>query len=101
MLPPSLAWVASFINSVQGAVDRKVRYEISGTVNPLVYKIRIDFPEKISGKNLMLVWNLFQMYAATNDCVPQGKAADGDHRLVTEVITKRRRVFPKNKHPME
>lgn len=101
MLPPPLAWIASFIHSVQGAVGRKVTYEISQTVNPLVYRIRIDFPEKVSGKSMMLVWNLFQMYAAKNDCVPQGKAADGDYRLVTEVIMKQRLGRPKNKHPLE
>jgi len=101
MLPPPLAWVDGFIHSIQGALGQQVRHEVKSTVNPLVYRIRVDFPEKISGKNLMLVWNLFQMYAAKNDGVPQGKAADTERCLVADVIIKRRLGLPRKKHPLE
>lgn len=101
VLPPPLAWVDGFIQSVQGAIGSGVKYDTSTTVNPLVFKIRIRFQEKVSGKNMMLIWNLFQGYAAKNDSVPQGKVAEGEFKLVAEIIIKRRLGPPRDRHPLE
>lgn len=102
MLPPPLAWIDGFIHSVQGALSQKVTYDISGSeVNPLVYKIHIKFSEKISGKNMLLVWNLFQMYGTRNDSVVQGKNSESEYKIVAEVGIKRRLGPPRKKHPLE
>lgn len=101
MLPPPLAWVESFIHSVEGAIGSKVKYSTESTVNPLVHRIRISFPEKVAGRNMLLIWNLFQIYAVKNDSVPQGKAAEGEYKLVADIIIKRRLGLPRDKHPVE
>lgn|SRR5688572_22458618 len=101
MLPPALAWLDGFMHSVSGALGQRVVYNVDSTINPLLFRVRIKFSEKVSGKNLMLVWNLFQMYAAHNDSVPKGKAAESEFSLLAEVIIKRRLGLPRKKHPLE
>jgi len=49
----------------------------------------------------MHVWNLFQKYAARNDCVPQGKTESSAKELVISVATKQRLGQPKTDHPLE
>lgn len=74
-------------------------YEARPTVNPLVYTIKFTFGEPISGKRMMLVWNLFQQYAAKNDTVPQGKVESDGPKMTTQVVIKRRLGLPRNEHP--
>jgi hypothetical protein len=100
-LSPPLAWFGGFIRSIEGAIGMTVQWHLSRTVNPLVFKIRIYFPERVSGRNLMLIWNLFQMYAARNNCVPQGRSSNSDKALSAEIITKQRLGLPQNEHPLE
>lgn len=102
MLPPPLAWIDGFIHSVQGALSQKVSYEVGNSeVNPLVYRIQVKFSERVSGKNLLLVWNLFQMYGTRNDSVIQGKPSDSEYKITAEVSVKRRLGPPRKKHPLE
>ena len=99
--PPPLVWVGSFIHSIVGALGSSVKYEVNTTVNPLVFRVRILFMEKVSGRNTMLVWNLFQMYASANDSIPVGKVSSDGGELVAEIIIKRRFGPKKDSHPME
>lgn len=98
--PPPLAWLDGFVRSIEGATGSRIVWSLTPTINPLVHKVRFFFPEPISGKSLMLVWNLFQMYAAKNDCVPQGKRSE-EKALFAEIVTKRRLGPPRNEHPLE
>ncbi len=100
LLPP-LEWVEGFVRSLNGALGTNTLYTLSKTVNPLVYKIKLKFQEQISGRNKMLVWNLLQMYASKNDCIPQGKVSDKDTELVADIAIKRRLGPSKNAHPLE
>lgn len=86
---------------MEGATGQRLKVRVGTTVNPLVFTIRLDFSEPIAGKNMLLVWNLFQMYASKNETVPKGKAAIGNRSLLTEVVVKRRLGPPRNKHPLE
>jgi hypothetical protein len=100
MVPPPLAWIPSFAASVQHATGSTITYDIQKTVNPLVLRVTIGFQERVSGKSVMLVWNLFQMFAASNDCIMKGKKMDAGHQLVAEIVTKQRLGIPRNTHPV-
>jgi hypothetical protein len=100
-VPPSLQWVPRFARSVESAVGSGIRWELAKTVNPLVYTVRIGFNEQMSGKNVMHIWNLFQMFAASNDCVMKGKKMDAGWNLIAEVGMKERLGHPKKKHPLQ
>jgi hypothetical protein len=96
---PSLAWLEAFRDSVALALDSSVQFEVLPSVNPLVYKIRFKLGTTVSGPNFMLVWNLFQMFAAHNGVVPQGKAEREGNRLTATVVVKRRFGPERNAHP--
>lgn len=84
---------------MEGALGTSVSFEVNKTVNPLVYTVKFTFGEPVSGKRMMLVWNLYQQYAAKNDAVPQGKVESEGTSLTTRVIIKRRLGLPRNEHP--
>lgn len=99
-LPPPLAWIPSLMHSLEGAMGHHPIYSVTPTINPLVYKLRIYFTGTVSGSTAMQVWNLFQMFAAKNDCVAQGKRGEGEDRvLFAEVVMKQRLGLPKSEHP--
>lgn len=99
MVPPPLAWLPSFCSSMGGALGTSVSFDLQTTVNPLVYIVKFNFGEPISGKRMMLVWNLYQQYAAKNDTVPQGKVESEGNSMTTKVAIKRRLGLPRNEHP--
>ncbi|TXH11234.1 MAG: hypothetical protein E6R04_02875 [Spirochaetes bacterium] len=99
-LPPPLAWLPSFANSLSGAIDSPVQVECTQSVNPLVYIVKFRFGEKVTGKRMMLVWNLYQQYAAKNDSIPQGRVETEGNTLTTTIIVKRRLGPPRNEHPL-
>lgn len=66
---------------------------------PLVHKVTLTFGEDLQGKTMLQVWNLFQMYAAHNDCVPQGRLERDGRVLTLLVATKRRLGEPRDDHP--
>lgn len=101
MTPPPLAWLDGLIHSLTGATGLQVSYTTRATVNPLVVQVRILFGERVSGTNMMLAWNLFQMYASKNDCVLQGKSANAEGVLLAEAIMKRRLGPPRDDHPLK
>jgi hypothetical protein len=84
---------------MSGALGCQVSMTAEPTVNPLVHRVKATFSEPLSGKNLMLVWNLFQQYAAKNDVIPQGKMEGWGKELVMNVALKRRLGPPKDDHP--
>lgn len=69
------------------------------TVNPLVYKVRISFGDLLSGKQMLLVWNLFQQYAAKNEAIPQGRLEQEGSQMTSPVIIRRRLGIPRDEHP--
>lgn len=99
MVPPPLAWLDGLIHSLVGATGMSVSYTTKATVNPLVIRVQLNFGEKVSGINMMLAWNLFQIYAAKNDCVLQGKSSNTEGILLAEAIMKRRLGPVRNTHP--
>jgi len=99
-LPPPLAWLPGFANSLSGAIDTPLQIECTQSVNPLVYIVKFRFGENVTGKRMMLVWNLYQQYAAKNDAVPQGKVESEGKTLTTSIIIKRKRGLPRNEHPL-
>lgn len=101
MNPPALAWLDGLMHSLTGATGASVSYTTKATVNPLVIQLKVSFGQWMSGTNMMLSWNLLQMYAAKNECVLQGKTAKEDGTLLSEVIMKRRLGLPMDKHPMK
>ena len=100
MLPP-LEWISGFTASISRAIGSTVSARVDTTVNPLIFRVRVLFSEPLSGRNMMLVWNLFQMYAVKNDSVPHGKKAQAPQELVAEVIVKRRLGSPRSVNPAE
>lgn len=76
-------------------------HELKGSVNPLVYTIKLRWPQAVSGKISMNIWNLFEIWAAKNDVVPQGKVLQ-EHEgkeLLISLATKRRLGPPKIEEP--
>ena len=67
-----------------------MRLQMSKTVNPLVYSIIMEFPEPLSSSEYQGLWNMFQIWASKNDCVPYGKVRREGSSVVAEVIIKRR-----------
>jgi hypothetical protein len=87
MAPPGLAWLNSFSISTGAALDQGIVAEVYSTVNPLVYTVRVRWPESISMKNAVMVWNLLQKWAAANKTTPDGRVD-----FVQEIITTTREV---------
>ncbi len=98
---PTLEWVNGFVLSITRATGVTVTSHIEKTVNPLVFRVRLRFAEPLSGKSMMLVWNLFQMYAKKNESIPQGKKPEKSLELVAEVVVKRRLGPARNENPAE
>jgi len=83
-----------------GALDTSVNITCTPTINPLVFTVRFQFGEQISGKRMLLVWNLYQQYAAKNGAMPQGKLEREGNTLTTSIATTRRLGLPRNEHPL-
>ena len=100
-LPAPIAWLELFGQSIYSATDETVDIEISPTINPLVYKLRLDL-SKLSGRSRLLVWNILQIFASVNDCViPLNSLEDSRESWVLELVTKRRLGPKRNTHPLE
>lgn len=99
MFPPPLAWLPSYAKSMQTALGCSVDVQVRPARVPLLYRVVFTFGEPLSGWAMMQTWNLFQMYAATNDCVPQGRVEREGRSLTVEVATKRRLGEPRDDHP--
>src|SRR5688572_18159150 len=95
-LPPPLVWLTGFSQSLGGALGSRVDYEVRPSVNPLVYIVKFTFNEPISGKRMLLAWNLFQQYAAKNDSIPEGRVEKEGNSMTAKIIVKRRLGLPRN-----
>jgi len=74
-------------------------FDVQPTVNPLVYKVTVTWPEKVAGSLSNQVWNLMQMWMTTNDCVQNGGVILTGTSLTAQIIVKRRMGNPKNESP--
>ena len=81
------------------ALGCAVSARVNPTRVPLVHQVVFDFGEELSGWAMMRVWNLFQMFAAYNDCSPQGRLDSGARKMIVEVAVKRRLGEPRDDHP--
>jgi hypothetical protein len=99
MFPPPLMWVPGFCASIGRALDGGVSSTLERTVNPLVYRITFDFGEELSGKRMLLVWNIFQQYAAANRSHPQGRVEREGRKLTVTVAVERRLGPPMEEDP--
>lgn len=97
--PPPLAWLRAFSDSTSRALDQRIIFELLPSVNPLVYKLRLRWPEPVNGKLKNGIWNLFQIWAWKNDCVPQGHVDTSNYGMTIELIIKRRLGAPKEELP--
>lgn len=101
--PPPLAWLDLFCSSTGTALDQPIQASVRPTVNPLVYAVYLKWASPVSNKLRNSVWNLFQIWAAKNDCVPQGKVDHGDSEfnkeLTVSVVVKQRLGLPKREQP--
>jgi hypothetical protein len=96
-LLPTLKWIPSFVFSIQMALGSSVSYDLTETVNPLVYRFKLKFSEPMAGKNIMLIWNMLQMYSATNDSIIQGRVKG--HEFEAEIGVKRLQGKDRDKCP--
>lgn len=97
---PPLMWVPDVSDSMSRALGTACSYEVRSTVNPLMYRIVFSFGERQSGKQMLLLWNVVQQYAAKNDAAPQGKVESEDgRRLAVDIVVKRRLGPPRNEQP--
>lgn len=99
MLPPPLAWVSSFCTSTGGALGQQMVYDVKATVNPLVYKLRVGWPEDVKSSIGLQVWNLLQKWIVVNDCVQNGAVDLKPTSLTAHIIVKRRNGSPKDISP--
>lgn len=99
MLPPPLAWVSSFCASTGGALGQQMVYDVKPTVNPLVYKLKVEWPEDVKSSIGLQIWNLLQKWVVTNDCVSNGSVDLKPTSLRVDIIVKRRNGNPKDVSP--
>lgn len=101
LLPPSLSWVKSFCDSLSTAMGQTIPYYCTPTINPLIYKIRIDFRPEIVSKNKLLAWNMFQEFCSKNDCIAKNETLENSNTYwALEVMTKRRLGPIRDEHPL-
>lgn len=74
-------------------------YEVVGTVNPLVYGLKLYWPEKVNGKVALEIWNIFQKWLTKNNCVPGNAVSIKPTSLVVQVIVKRKMGNEQNESP--
>lgn len=74
-------------------------FDVRPTVNPLVYIVKASWPERVAGHITLQIWNLFQKWLVTNDCVPNGNVATEPTSITVQVVVKRRLGNPKNDSP--
>ena len=90
-IPPPLSWLTSFTESLERATGSKILLGLAQTVNPLLYKVTLHWSEVPSPKVAQGTWNIFETFAAKNDCVLEGKTERSPFKMVFHVIVKRRR----------
>lgn len=99
MLPPPLEWVQAFCVSTGAALGQPMVFDVKATVNPLVYTVTASWQESVAGSIALQVWNLFQMWLTTNDCVQNGSVQTSPTSITVQVVVKRRMGNPKNESP--
>lgn len=110
MSPPGLAWLESFRHSTGAALDQGIITRVHPSVNPLVYRVRVDLQEPVKPETGLQIWNLFQQWAAKNGCTPSGRVemrevphpASGESfsfGFSVDVHLKERLGFPKDEYP--
>lgn len=110
MTPPGLAWLKAFCSSTGTALDQGIVADAKNTVNPLVYTVYISWKTPIVMKSAVMVWNLFQKWAAANKTTTGGRTTFVKERniatkvdacvgLIIEVHLRERLGPPKDKHP--
>lgn len=91
-------------------MDQRLTCRTYSTVNPLVYKVRLDWSDPIKPTTAMQVWNLFQKWAGANESTPSGRVEwrnlphpqsgeEFSFGFQVEVHLKERLGHPKNAHP--
>jgi hypothetical protein len=55
----------------------------------------------LDGERSLMVWNLFQKWAAKNDTAPHSKLEQDGKTMTVEVAVKRLSGIPKNAHPLD
>ena len=89
-IPPPLAWLKDYTLSLERATGTKILLDLTPTVNPLIYRVILTWEETPSPKVSLGAWNIFQSWAAKNDCVPHGKTERTPCVKAFTIIIKRR-----------
>lgn len=104
MIPPPLAWLNSFAKSTGLALDQPMVADAQSGVNVLVYRVSVKWVEPIPKNQWMLVWNLFQKWAAKNDATPSSNVDVNEVwekiRGFTVDVHIRERLRSKDHHPL-
>lgn len=98
-IPPPLIWTDKFKESAERATGKEMSLFIAKTVNPLVYTITLEVAEPLSSNEFTGLWNMFQIWASKNDCVPYGKVGRSHNALRSDLIVKRRNGPDKEEVP--
>lgn len=98
--PPPLAWLPSFCQSTGRALGQEVSFELHPDVNPLIYKVHVQWREPVSSAIYMGIWNLFQIWANKNDAIPQGSPMRAPYSMSAALVVRRRLGMPRDAHPM-
>lgn len=98
-LPNPLAWMTLYCDSISVALGTTVTCEVRQQTNPLIFKATFQFGDNLTGKESMLVWNLFQKFAHANESLPQGRVEREGQVLTVQVGIKRLMGPPREKHP--
>jgi hypothetical protein len=98
-LPPPLRWFDSFAGSTGRALGQGISHSVQVSVNPLVYKVKLKWPEPVDGKIINGIWNLLQIWTVKNDCVTDGQVDTSSVSLKATIIVKRRLGPPKDVVP--
>lgn len=97
--PPSLVWVKQFGDSLGRALGIDIRVDVTPTVNPLLFNLTVYWAEYITPSRVKDIWNMIQIWAHKNDCIPYGRLTTTPVKASVQIVIKRRLGNEKNLTP--
>ena len=98
-IPPPLAWLPEYIQSMERATGDSIALDLCRTINPLVHEAIFTFNEPPSPEASLGAWNILQIWAKKNDCIPCKILKRSPYQILVHIIVKRRNGPDKEEKP--
>jgi len=84
-----------FVESASRALGQNMSYRLESSVNPLVYKLKLTWPEPVSGELITGIWNVLQGWVSKNEAVAEGGVRTTPNSMSAAIVIRRRFGVPK------